>query len=203
MEIPLHGEYTDQDIRHGLALMRGRAYQIAGIGVGIVLAFALLPTIMSMLSGKADALAVLSNALPAVLVAAFLGFLMWQVPRSQARKLRQAPLLQGTVSGAATNEALEIRSEPSESKTKWSAFVQHRMSDEMVLLFQNQAAANMVPRGLFASDQDWQQFRQHVQATVPEKAPGQGGILKWRWVLYAVLALIALAFVLCFLLYTP
>jgi hypothetical protein len=66
------------------------------------------------------------------------------------------------------------------------------MSDEIVLLYQNNAAAMMVPRGLFASDESWQQFRQYVQAAVPDKAKAQGGILKWRWMILVFLALIVL-----------
>jgi hypothetical protein len=100
------------------------------------------------------------------------------------------------VTGVATDEALELRSEHSEGRTKWAAFVQYRMSDEVVLLYQNQAADNIIPRGYFGSDEDWQRFREHVRATVPEKAKAQGGVLRWRWVLYAIIILIAVGIVL-------
>jgi uncharacterized protein with PQ loop repeat len=192
MEIQLHGQYTEQDIRRGLALMRGRASQILGIGVGIVVTLGMLPTVISILSGKAEAIAVLSTIFPALIVLAFFGIIVWKVPRSQARQLREAPLFQGTITGLATDQALELRSEQSEGRTKWGAFVQYKMSDEIVLLYQNNAAAMMVPRGLFASDESWQQFRQYVQAAVPEKAKAQGGILKWRWMILVFLALIVL-----------
>jgi hypothetical protein len=36
----------------------------------------------------------------------------------------------------------------------------------------------------------------HVRATVPEKAKAQGGVLRWRWIVYAVIALIILGAVL-------
>jgi hypothetical protein len=66
MEIQLHGQYTEQDIRRGLALMRGRAFQILGIVVGIVVTLGMLPTVISILSGEAEAIDVLSIILPAL-----------------------------------------------------------------------------------------------------------------------------------------
>ena len=73
-------------------------------------------------------------------------------------------------------------------RERWDAFVQYKMSDDVVLLYQTNAAFNMVPRSLFANDEDWQRFRQHVQATVPKEQPK--GRLNVRWILYAVIAVI-------------
>jgi len=179
MELRLYGQYTEQDIQRGLALVRGRAPQIAGIGIGFVMILGLLPAVISVLSGQAEAISLLASLVPTALVLGVFGIIWWKVPRDRARKLQKAPMFQGTVTGLATDEALELRSEQAEDRTKWAAFDRYRMSDEIVLLYQNNAASNFVPRGLFASDKDWQQFQQLVQATVPEKAPVLAGIFKW------------------------
>ena len=170
MEIPLRGEFTEQDIRRGLALMRGRAFQVAGIGIGILVPLCAVGSLLTAPEGWVDANFVLTSLLPALIVPAFFGIVMWWTVRRQVRQVQEAPLFQGTITGLATDEAIELQSAESASRIKWSAFVQYRMTDDVVLLYQNKAAATIVPRSLFPDDQAWQQFRQHVQATVPPKA---------------------------------
>jgi hypothetical protein len=202
MDIPLHGRYSDEDIEQALALMRGRAFQVLGILVVVAVIVASVPYVAPLLSGEADAVTVLSVVVPPLVVLGAFAFLVRIMPRRQARRLRQAPLFRGPVSGRATDEALELESEQSAGRTKWSAFVQYKMSDQIVVLYQNKAAAMIVPRGFFASDDDWQRFRQHVQATVPDKAPAMGiaGFLSGRWLLYALLAALVVGAVLVVLL---
>ena len=203
MDIPLHGRYSDEDIEQALALMRGRAFQVLGIVVVVVVILASVPYFVPILSGEADAVTVLSVVVPPVIVLGAFAFLIRSMPRRQARRLRQAPLFRGPVSGRVTDEVLELESEQSAGRTKWSAFVQYKMTDQIVLLYQSNAAAMIVPRGFFSSDDDWQRFRQHVQATVPEKAKAQAGRGIWRWVLYAVLALIVVGAILVVVLRMP
>jgi hypothetical protein len=200
MDIPLQGRYTDEDIRRALALMRGRVFQVMGILLVVIAVSASLPYLLPMLSGQADGVTVTSAILPPVLVLGVFGFILWNTPRSQTRRLRQAPLFQEPVSGRITAEALALESEQSAGRTKWRAFVQYKMSDQIVLLYQNHAAATIMPRDFFASDDDWQRFRQHVQATVPEKAQAEAGRRAWRWVVYGALALLILGAVLTVLL---
>jgi hypothetical protein len=52
----------------------------------------------------------------------------------------------------------------------------------------------MIPRSLFASDGDWQRFRQHVQTTVPKEPSRRLPV--WRWAIYAVFVLIIIVSVL-------
>ena len=85
MEIKLHGEYTDQDILHGLALMRGRVFQVLGIVFGIVVTFALLPTVISILSGEAEATEQLTNILTVLFLLLLFGFMLWRVRRTLRR----------------------------------------------------------------------------------------------------------------------
>jgi hypothetical protein len=201
MEIQLHGEYTEQDLRRGLALVGMSVWHYLGFGIFLVLVIGVLPTIISdRSSGEAEANYLLRIWLPFVFALPLFGLFLWWTPRRQARQAKKDPWFQGTISGVATDEALELRGEQSEGKTKWEAFVQYKMSGEVVVLCQNNAAVSIVPRSLFANDEDWQQFRQFVQATVPAKAKTQGGILRWRWILYLILALMVLgAFLLTYL----
>ena len=184
MEIPLHGQFTEQDLRRSLALMRGRQFTVMWIFLGLVVVCPLVSAIIKIPAGKMEPMAILVSVLPILFVLILFASFFWMTYRSQPRKLLESPLLRGAISGVVTDEALELRSEQSEAKTKWGAFVQYKMSDHVVLLYQNKAAASIVPRSFFASDEDWQQFQQFIQATVPAKAKTQGGILRWRWILY-------------------
>jgi hypothetical protein len=201
VEIPLHGEYTERDIKRGLALMRGLQFKIMGIFMGFIAAGALFSTIVTITSEEMEPLAILGSLLPVAVVLAIFGGIFWLVPYLQFRTVKKAPLFQGTMTGAVTDEALELRSEQAEGKTKWGAFVQYKMSDEIVLLYQNKAAATMVPRSLFAGDEDWQKFQQLIQATVPGKAQrgpriGLWGVLAILLMICVVLTAIVLALLL-------
>jgi hypothetical protein len=182
MEIPLHGHYSDEDIQHALALMRGRAFRVLGIIVVAVVILASVPYVIPILSGQADMVGILSIVIPPLIVLGAFAFLVRSMPRRQARRLRQAPLFRGPISGRVTDEALELASERAAGKTKWSAFVQYKMTDQIVLLYQSNAAAMIVPRGFFGSDDDWQQFRRHVRSVVPDRVPATGiaRLLPWR-----------------------
>jgi hypothetical protein len=106
-------------------------------------------------------------------------------------------LVQGTFSGVVTDEALELRSDLSESKTRWGTFVQYKMSDHVVLLYQNQAAASIVPKSFFANDEDWQQFRQFVRDTLPDKARQESRT--WRRMMLLGFVLVLVLVVISFL----
>ncbi len=190
MEIRLSGEYSDEDLQRSLALMTGRTFRYLAIALVVVMVFAVVPTVISIISMEAGVLDVLGAVAPVIFILGFLAVVVWWTPRRQAKRLRQALLFQGPVHGLVTDEGLTMGSQHSEGTVRWGAFVQYKMSDQVVLLYQNQAAAQLVPRSLFASDEDWQQFRQFVQATVPEQAKAQGGIWRWRWPLYLFLVLV-------------
>jgi len=105
-----------------------------------------------------------------------------------------SPLCQGTFRGLATDETLALGNAAYESVVRWDAYVRYTTSDAVVLLYQNNAAFNMVPRSFFATDQDWQRFRRHVQDTVPKEPPKTRSV--WRWIPYAALALMVIVAIL-------
>lgn len=196
MEIPLHGQFTEQDLRHSLTLLLGRQLKGLRIGTVIIAVVLIFYPIATIASRDVEVMALLSWLLPLVILFVIFGGVVWLLPYLALRQYRGSPLYQGLFSGVATDEALELRGEQSEAKTKWGAFVQYKVSDQVVLLYQNRAAASIVPRSLFASEEDWRQFQQFVRATVPEQEKAQGGFLRWRWILYLILALIVLGAIL-------
>jgi hypothetical protein len=48
----------------------------------------------------------------------------------------------------------------------WSDFTQYKISDEMALLYRGKRGMNIFTLGLFASPQDWQNFKDLVKAKI-------------------------------------
>ena len=89
----------------------------------------------------------------------------------------------GSITGSASDEVLEIHSDASESRTRWDAFVQYRMSDEVVLLYCSNSAASIIPGSFFASDEDWHDFGKLVQTIVPTKSLQRGSRSRLTWLM--------------------
>jgi hypothetical protein len=202
MEIELEGELTEQDVKQAITLGYPPWFPILRVGLTLVfvvpLVYNLYGSCQILVSGEvlwtpANLLiTILPSVLLSLFVAAFL-YVLWLLPRRQARRFLRTPLGRARLRGLATDETLALGSEAAESTTRWDAYVQYRMSEGVVLLYQNDAAANMVPRSLFASEEDWERFRQHVQDTVPQASTKVNPIL--RWGVYGALALIILAII--------
>lgn len=202
MEIVLDGELSEQDVKQALTLGYPPWFRILRMGLTLAfvvpLVYNLYVSCQILVSAEVQwtPANLLITILPAIFlslfVAAFL-YVIWLLPRRQARRFLRTPLGRGRLRGLATDERLALGSEAAGSTTRWDAYVQYRMSEGVVLLYQNDAAANMVPRSLFASEEDWQRFRQHVQDTVPQ-APTKVKPI-WRWGVYGALALIILALI--------
>ena len=197
MKIELNGGFTEQDVRRALALGYPRSYRVIRIVLPLFLAlpalFSLYSPIQLLVSGDMplEPMLLFVTFLPAIVSLLILGvfvYLLWLQPLRQARRIQSSPLCQGTFRGVATDEILALHNEAAESAVRWDAYVQYKMSDDVVLLYQNNAAFSMVPRSFFASEEDWQRFRQHVQATVPKEQPRAQPV--GRWVIYAVIVVI-------------
>ena len=208
MEIELCGQFTEQDIKRALALGLPRSFQamriLVTVGFGVPSIGALIMSIRTASQIPLEPIPLLVNFLPPLLFLAFLGFLvyaMWLLPRFQVRRLREAPLFQGTFRGVATDETLELRSETNESKVRWTAFLRYKMSDDIILLYQNDAAFNIVPRHLLVHGEEWQLLQQHVRSVVPAEAPKATS--RRRWFVYAVIFVVVILGVLWGLLGKP
>jgi hypothetical protein len=187
VEIPLQGQYTQQDLRRAVSLSRGRGSKIGAIIIGIIAIFLLLSATVTAIEGSLEPMVYLGSMLVAFFLLALVVGSMWALPQFQARQLAKAPQCQGTVTGRATDEALEFHNALSESSVRWDAFVRYRMSPDVVLLYVGSAGVSIVPRSFLESDADWLCLRQHVQATVPKKSP-------WRLSIGCWLALVAVVF---------
>jgi succinate dehydrogenase/fumarate reductase cytochrome b subunit len=97
----------------------------------------------------------------------------------QANQLSMSPLRQGTVSGLITWQTIALQTEAGEYEWDWAAFVKHRMSGAIILLYRSQQAMIVLSRSLVASDDDWQRLQDHVQATVPARTPWRPSYAFW------------------------
>jgi branched-subunit amino acid ABC-type transport system permease component len=175
MQIPIQGQYAEQDVRRAISLGYGRGFRVARIIFVAIAAVVVLATLVLAVSGTEGALTPLIYSLPGLLV---LAFLPWALQLILARQVANSPLCKETVTGVATDEFLQIRNNLSESRVRWDAFVSYKMSDDVILLYQHNAAFCLVPRRLLASDKDWGSLRQHVRANVPEK-PQRSSVGRW------------------------
>jgi hypothetical protein len=197
MELPLQGEFTEQDVQRAAALSRPRWFATWRLLFSLFLLFPLLWMAARMLPHWADQPSVLAAVvgilLPIVLyllLAAVLLYFLWVQPVRAISKLAGSPLFQGTFSGRATNDVLELSSESVQSRVRWDAFVHRKALDDMVLLYQNDTTFSIVPRRFSASDEDWTRFQEHVRAVVPEKEESRGSTL--RWAVYGIGILVIL-----------
>jgi hypothetical protein len=179
VEIQLQGAYTQQDFERAIKLSSGRTLLLTTLFfVGVLFLSSLLFGI-AFLAVRADLRTVLEAMLPQLLLIVFVVGFMLATPRIQARRQSRSPIHQGAVTGAADDESLALESERSTARVRWTAFAQYKMSDEVIVLYQHAAAMTIIPRGLLASDEDWQRFCEHVQMIVPAKMVTQAPVLSW------------------------
>lgn len=67
--------------------------------------------------------------------------------------------LQGVVTGAITETSIRLRTSEARSELKWTLFTRMKESQDIVLLYQNNYNYHYFPKKFFASDADWQSFR--------------------------------------------
>ena len=170
MDIALQGKYSKGELRQALTMGFGRWFKILGTGTLVLAAlFLVVVLLIAFPLGASGMIGMLSNTLPCLLGLCLFGGMMLASPLLSARKMAKSPLFERPVTGSVTDEAVEISSDLTTTRVEWQAFVNYRMAGEVVLLYQSRAAFSILPRGLFASDDDWQRFRQHVRDTLPEK----------------------------------
>src|SRR5205085_8951380 len=84
-------------------------------------------------------------------------------------------VMRSPLRGTADENGLALVSEYADTKTPWSIYTQATASPRMVLLYQSTSQALFIPRGFFASEDDWNRFVALVQENV--KAPP---LARWR-----------------------
>ncbi len=167
MEMRFEGRYTERDRRQILGLGFAGGARLFAIVFGLAaLGFALW-TVARAASASDWELATLFQGFLPALVFLLLAGVFWRLPHNQAREVAESPLLEGWVSGVATDEELVLKTARSEARLAWDAFTQYKQSDEMVLLYRLDGGLLALPRRFFATDDDWQHLMLFVQATVP------------------------------------
>jgi hypothetical protein len=179
MMIPLEGEFTEQEFKEAISLLSLPGwFQL--VRIAITLAFAvptlyiLFTSIQVVASGRVpmEPVPLFGMFLPVLIalpITAGVVYLFWIYPwRLARRRITEVPLCRGTITGVAMEETLLLRSGVSEATVRWDALVGYKMSDGVVALYEDKTTAQLVSRSLFASDEDWRRFRDHVRATVPK-----------------------------------
>jgi hypothetical protein len=176
--IPLKGELAEKDLR--LAAVIGLPFWFQAIRVGITLAvgvpivYVLITSIQLFTSGEVplEPLPLLVTFGPFVLYFFILGvvaYIFWLLPMRQAGRAKDTPAGRGPFEGVVTDSSFTLRNAAFESTMQWDEFVGYKMAGDLVLLRKKDSVYSLVTRSLFANDEDWERFRQHVRATVSRK----------------------------------
>jgi hypothetical protein len=91
------------------------------------------------------------------------GVLILAAPWLAARKaLASGKILGAPLSGSADESRIVLESEYGRSELPWSAFHRAKVMPDLVLLFTSAQQFHIVARTFFASDEEWQRFRELV-----------------------------------------
>jgi hypothetical protein len=122
-----------------------------------------------MILGIAGLLAVNGAFLGATAVASVLllfAVAPWVDPWRWRRMYRRQPGLHEPVRGELGDEGIGYRSPFGEGLLPWRFVVKARMDDRTILVYQAPNLFNLLPRGLFASDDEWRRARELVREKV-------------------------------------
>ena len=72
-------------------------------------------------------------------------------------------------SGVVSEQGIAVSGETWNSNETWDYFVKHKLSPEMVLIYETSFAMHIFPRSFFENDNDWESFIQIVKNKVPSK----------------------------------
>ena len=166
--ISFRGDYTKEQWTRGLRLgmfPSGRALYLRllamAIGVGAIALF-----IAGYVQGEPfSTTRILRAGISAVVLLSWAGLpyvRAWLAIREPWRSGRPRPSLQGTV----TNEGIASDATAPGVVETWDSFNIAHVRDDLIVLGGSDGLATILPRDFFASENDWQAFRQLVQFRV-------------------------------------
>lgn len=167
--IPFSGRYTREQWRKGLRL----AMYPTGVGLVLrVLVSALIladvgALIASLLQGETSGLRLLRSGVSAAILAFWVCMPYLRASREETRSWR-ASAGHLSLAGVVTSEGILSNASAGGDIEKWDAFVRVHMRDDMVVLVGEDGLATILPRDFFATEDDWQTFRQLVTLNVVE-----------------------------------
>lgn len=198
MEIPFQGRFNLSMLRRmtwtAIRPTRGRLITIT-IFVTLFLWGAIGVPLMDG-GGLADlwpALRILGVMLLVVLLFAYL-FFVWG-PKKQ---LAGDKTLQGPMTGVVREEGLYFETPFSKADLPWSVFTKTKIGKDVILLYHSTVGGqcNLLPRELFASDQDWDTVVEQVRRNTPvADMRGRREARAWLWVLLLLVAAFLALFV--------
>jgi hypothetical protein len=166
--IPFAGSYTKQQWSRGLRATMyptGRNLIVRLLGLALILLFVGVIG-YSLYQGEEVSWArLVRHGVTVVLLGAWVSTPYVRAWRAAAEPWRGAdrhPSLKGVI----TNEGILSNASASGSVDRWDRFLRAFVRDEMVVLVGSDGLAILLPRTFFATEDDWQQFRQLVQFNV-------------------------------------
>lgn len=173
MNIPLQGQYTTDDFKKAFALHLVTPRRMSALIVIVLLVLAQI----SFIKANTFTSGFLS-ALPFLLMATMFAYPLF-LPRLQADKMKDSPLLQNPISGQVTGSGIQWIGEEEEVDMAWETLTEYRADrrSNLIILYQESGSFVPFPHHLFANDEDWQQFDQTIRKDIPEKKDRRTQIL--------------------------
>ena len=82
------------------------------------------------------------------------------------RTNRAGSIYRYPIRGTADENGITVENGEVKADFVWSAFTRYKIFDEMLLLYRGQRGMNIFTLGLFASQPDWQNFKELVQTRI-------------------------------------
>jgi hypothetical protein len=165
--IPFGGVYTRQEWGRGIRLAmhpRGRGLVLRWVGL-ILSLMAIGFFAVAIVRGEATAPRLLRAA-------ASLGIFVywalppyiraWQAARRPFRGPAAGPSLRGVISG----EGISSNASSPPEIDKWDSFLRAHVREDLVVLLGSDGLATILPRSFFATEDDWNAFREFVEFNV-------------------------------------
>ena len=167
--IPFDGHYTREQWMRGIRLAmhptgRGLVLRL----VASVLALAGIAFIgVSFFQGETSELRLLRATISIVILTYWISFPYLRAWRAGTRSWRAAA---GRLSlkGFANSEGIVCNASATRAVEEWDTFVRAHVREDMVVLVGVNGLATVLPRDFFATEDDWQDFRQLVVFNVVE-----------------------------------
>jgi len=174
MNIPIQGQYSSDDFKKAFALHLATPRRVAALNVIVLLVLVQITFI------KADNFTSgFLSSLPFLLMATMFAYPL-MLPRLQADKMKDSPLLQHPISGQVADNGITWIGKDEEVNMPWETITQYRADrtgSNLILLYQESGAFVPFPNHLFASDENWEQFSQTIRQDIPERKDRRTQIL--------------------------
>ena len=171
MRIVYQGQYTEKDFRNAIALHLQAPRRLA-----VIIFVALIVLVLLSIGATGDLMSDLGAAAP-FLILAILFLYPLLLPWWQASKMRDSPLLKSPIQGEITDKTLSWSGKGFDTELAWEDVTAHRMSADLILLYQESGMFTPLPEHLFADDADWQRLVTYVEQHIPVKSDRKTKVL--------------------------